>query len=113
MNKFYNNLKLIKKGLDVQYFSLLDKTTTTNTKDYNECIEACENVVCKVNLYLRILNYFKDEMTFDALIETEFYEAMTVYDLIKLVDEKNVIDLYFSVHEFEQRKFYIIDFKYC
>ena len=58
MRNFYDNLKLIKKGLDIQSYSLVDETTTVSTKDYNEYIDLCNGVVDRINLYKSIQLFF-------------------------------------------------------
>lgn len=109
MKKFYDDLNLLKKGLNVQSSSLLDETVTISTKDYNEYILACNNVVDRINLYMKVYNYFLYIDSFDAVIESEYCHNITIYDIYKIIDKHSAIDVSITEHYKKDSSFFIID----
>jgi hypothetical protein len=109
MTNFYDNLKLIKKGLDIQSYSLVDETTTVSTKDYNAFIDTCNNVVNRINLYIKVYNYFSCIKSFDAIMDSKYCHNITVYDVFKLIDKRNAIDVAITEHYTQHTSFFIID----
>lgn len=109
MRNFYDNLKLIKKGLDIQSYSLVDETTTVNTKDYNAFIDTCNNVVNRINLYIKVYNYFFCIKSFDAIMDSKYCHNITVYDVFTFIDKRNAIDVAITEHFTQDTSFFIID----
>ena len=90
----------------------MDETITINTKDYNEYIEACNNVVDRINLYMKVYNYFLYIDSFDAVIDSEYYHNITIYDIYKIINKHSAIDVSITEHYTKDSSFFIIDIYY-
>ena len=71
---------------------------TINTKEYNEYIEACNNVVDRLNLYMKVYKYFFYIDSFDAVIDSEYCHNITIYDIYKIIDKYSAIDVVITEH---------------
>lgn len=90
----------------MKYYSVLNETTTVATKDYNVFIEACNNVVDRINLYMKVYNYFLHIDSFDAVIDSEYYHNITIYDIYKIINKHSAIDVSITEHYTKDSSFF-------